>query len=115
MSAASEPRERSGDAGVPASERAGGSGGAKPPGKTLDKAPARIASMFDAIAKRYDLLNHVLSVGLDVRWRACAIREAQLAADARVLDLCTGTADLAIAAVRAAPTARIVGLDFAGA
>jgi demethylmenaquinone methyltransferase/2-methoxy-6-polyprenyl-1,4-benzoquinol methylase len=71
--------------------------------------------MFDAIAKRYDLLNHVLSVGLDVRWRARAIREAHLAADARVLDLCTGTADFAIAAVDAAPKARVVGVDFAGA
>lgn len=71
--------------------------------------------MFDAIAGRYDLLNHVLSVGLDVRWRARAVRDAQLAADARVLDLCTGTADFAIAALRAAPNARIVGVDFAGA
>jgi demethylmenaquinone methyltransferase/2-methoxy-6-polyprenyl-1,4-benzoquinol methylase len=71
--------------------------------------------MFDAIARRYDLLNHVLSVGLDIRWRARAIREAQLASNARVLDLCTGTADFAIAAVQAAPDARVVGVDFAGA
>src|SRR5215213_10599696 len=71
--------------------------------------------MFDAIAKRYDLLNHVLSVGLDVVWRARAIREAQLAPDARILDLCTGTADFAIAALQAAPKSRIVGVDFAGA
>ena len=71
--------------------------------------------MFDAIARRYDLLNHVLSVGLDVRWRARAIREAHLAADARVLDLCTGTGDFAIAAVHAAPKARVIGVDFAGA
>jgi len=85
--------------------------GARPP----DKSPERISAMFDAIAKRYDLLNHVLSVGLDVRWRARAIRDAQLASDARVLDLCTGTADFAIAAVHAAPNARIVGVDFAGA
>jgi demethylmenaquinone methyltransferase/2-methoxy-6-polyprenyl-1,4-benzoquinol methylase len=80
-----------------------------------DKSPARIAAMFDAIARRYDFLNHVLSVGLDVRWRARAIREARLAADARVLDLCTGTGDFAIAAVHAAPEARVVGVDFAGA
>jgi demethylmenaquinone methyltransferase/2-methoxy-6-polyprenyl-1,4-benzoquinol methylase len=80
-----------------------------------DKSPERIAAMFDAIAKRYDLLNHVLSVGLDVRWRARAIRDAGLAPDARVLDLCTGTADIAIAAVQAAPGARVVGVDFAGA
>ena len=71
--------------------------------------------MFDAIARRYDFLNHFLSAGLDVRWRARAIREANLAAGARVLDLCTGTADFAIAAVHAAPAARVVGVDFAGA
>lgn len=71
--------------------------------------------MFDAIAGRYDFLNHFLSVGLDVRWRARAIRELQLAPDARVLDLCTGTADFAVAALQGAPSARVVGVDFAGA
>lgn len=80
-----------------------------------NKSPERISAMFDAIAKRYDLLNHVLSVGLDVRWRARAVRDAQLAPDARVLDLCTGTADFAIAALHASPNARIVGVDFAAA
>lgn len=71
--------------------------------------------MFDAIAGKYDFLNHFLSAGLDTRWRARAVRELHLAADARVLDLCAGTADLAIAAAGAAPRARIVGVDFAGA
>lgn len=71
--------------------------------------------MFDAIARRYDLLNHTLSLGLDVRWRARAIRDAALPPDARVLDLCTGTADLAIAAIHAVPSARVVGVDFAAA
>ena len=71
--------------------------------------------MFDAIAKRYDFLNHFLSVGLDTRWRARAIRDAELPTGARVLDLCTGTADLAIAAMHAVPSARVVGVDFAGA
>lgn len=71
--------------------------------------------MFDAIAKRYDFLNHFLSVGLDTRWRARAIRDAALPPEAHVLDLCTGTADLAIAALHAMPSARIVGVDFAGA
>jgi demethylmenaquinone methyltransferase / 2-methoxy-6-polyprenyl-1,4-benzoquinol methylase len=71
--------------------------------------------MFDAIAGRYDFLNHFLSLGLDTRWRARAIREARLPSGARVLDLCTGTADLAIAAVQADPEARVVGVDFAGA
>jgi demethylmenaquinone methyltransferase/2-methoxy-6-polyprenyl-1,4-benzoquinol methylase len=72
--------------------------------------------MFDAIAGRYDFLNHLLSAGLDRRWRTRAIRSLQLTGCERVLDLCTGTGDLAIAATRARPSAaRVVGVDFAGA
>jgi demethylmenaquinone methyltransferase / 2-methoxy-6-polyprenyl-1,4-benzoquinol methylase len=71
--------------------------------------------MFDAIAPRYDLLNHLLSAGLDRRWRARAVAELAIADGARVLDLCTGTADLAIATVRSATRASVVGVDFAGA
>ena len=72
--------------------------------------------MFDAIAGRYDLLNHVLSAGIDRRWRAHAVRALRLTGRERVLDLCTGTADLAIASVRAEPgAARVLGVDFAGA
>lgn len=71
--------------------------------------------MFDGIAKRYDFLNHFLSLGLDTRWRARAIRDATLPPNARVLDLCTGTADLALAAVHATPSARVVGVDFSAA
>jgi demethylmenaquinone methyltransferase / 2-methoxy-6-polyprenyl-1,4-benzoquinol methylase len=81
---------------------------------STDKAPARIAGMFDSIAPRYDLLNHVLSLGLDQRWRARAIDELHLAPGARVLDLCTGTADLALAAVRRGRVGSAVGVDFAG-
>jgi demethylmenaquinone methyltransferase / 2-methoxy-6-polyprenyl-1,4-benzoquinol methylase len=80
----------------------------------LDKTPARIAGMFDAIAPRYDLLNHVLSAGLDRRWRDHAIEELRVPAAGRVLDLCTGTADLAIAAVRRGSAASVIGVDFAG-
>ena len=80
------------------------------------KAPASIAGMFDAIAGRYDFLNHLLSAGLDRQWRRRAIRSLQLTGHERVLDLCTGTADLAIAARRARPAAaRIVGIDFSSA
>jgi len=71
--------------------------------------------MFDGIARRYDFLNHFLSAGLDTRWRARAIRDAALPPDARVLDLCTGTADLALAALHAQPSARVIGVDFAAA
>jgi demethylmenaquinone methyltransferase/2-methoxy-6-polyprenyl-1,4-benzoquinol methylase len=82
----------------------------------VSKSPARIAGMFDAIAERYDLLNHVLSAGIDQRWRARAIRSLQLTGRERVLDLCTGTGDLAIAAAAARPGAsRVVGVDFSGA
>lgn len=71
--------------------------------------------MFDAIASRYDFLNHTLSAGRDTRWRARAIRELGVQDDARVVDLCTGTADFAIAAADAHARATIVGVDFAGA
>lgn len=80
----------------------------------VDKNPSRIAGMFDAIAPRYDLLNHVLSAGLDRRWRDRAVDALALGPNARVLDLCTGTADLAIATVRRATGATVVGVDFAG-
>jgi demethylmenaquinone methyltransferase/2-methoxy-6-polyprenyl-1,4-benzoquinol methylase len=81
---------------------------------TVDKTPARIAGMFDAIAPRYDLLNHTLSAGLDRRWRSRAIDELALPPGARVLDLCTGTGDLAVAAVSKVRGSSVVGVDFAG-
>src|SRR6266849_6506237 len=82
----------------------------------ISKSPVRIAGMFDAIAGRYDFLNHVLSAGIDRTWRRKAIRSLSLTGRERVLDLCTGTADLAIAARTARPAAaRVVGVDFAGA
>jgi demethylmenaquinone methyltransferase / 2-methoxy-6-polyprenyl-1,4-benzoquinol methylase len=82
----------------------------------LSKNPSRIAGMFDAIAPRYDLLNHLLSAGIDLYWRRRAIRSLGLTGRERVLDLCTGTGDLAIAARTARPgAARVIGVDFAGA
>jgi demethylmenaquinone methyltransferase / 2-methoxy-6-polyprenyl-1,4-benzoquinol methylase len=78
-----------------------------------DKTPDRIAGMFDAIAPRYDLLNHVLSAGIDKRWRARAIRSLQLTGKEVLLDVCTGTADVALHA-RTDGAARVVGVDFAG-
>jgi demethylmenaquinone methyltransferase/2-methoxy-6-polyprenyl-1,4-benzoquinol methylase len=82
----------------------------------VSKSPERIAGMFDAIAGRYDFLNHLLSGGIDTRWRKRAIRSLRLTGRERVLDLCTGTGDVAIAAIRAnPPAARVVGVDFAGA
>ncbi|MEY4095920.1 MAG: Demethylmenaquinone methyltransferase [Acidobacteriota bacterium] len=79
-----------------------------------DKSPAKIAGMFDAIAGRYDLLNTVLSGGVDRYWRRCAINSLQLTGKERLLDVCTGTADVAIGAARRG-AARVVGVDFSGA
>jgi demethylmenaquinone methyltransferase/2-methoxy-6-polyprenyl-1,4-benzoquinol methylase len=80
----------------------------------LSKSPARISGMFDAIAARYDLLNHLLSAGIDRHWRTRAIAALALTGREHVLDLCTGTADLAMAATAARPPARrVIGIDFA--
>jgi demethylmenaquinone methyltransferase/2-methoxy-6-polyprenyl-1,4-benzoquinol methylase len=83
---------------------------------SLDKDPRRIAAMFDAIAHRYDQLNHLLSAGFDRRWRRQAVEALDLGEGARVLDVCTGTADLAMTASRHQPEPRaVLGVDFAGA
>ena len=71
--------------------------------------------MFDAIAWRYDRLNHLLSAGLDKRWRRRAVRELRLTANDRVIDVCSGTADLAIESVNMSQAGRVVGVDFSGA
>jgi demethylmenaquinone methyltransferase/2-methoxy-6-polyprenyl-1,4-benzoquinol methylase len=67
--------------------------------------------MFDGIAARYDLLNRVMSLGMDRHWRNVAARALELKTGDRVLDLATGTADLAIEVARREPTVRVVGLD----
>ncbi len=81
--------------------------------ETPDKTPARIAGMFDAIAPRYDFLNHFLSAGLDRGWRDRAVDALALPDNARVLDVCTGTADLAVATVMRTHGASVIGIDFA--
>jgi demethylmenaquinone methyltransferase/2-methoxy-6-polyprenyl-1,4-benzoquinol methylase len=77
-----------------------------------DKTPDRIAGMFDAIAPRYDLLNHLLSAGIDRRWRKRAIATLGLTGRETLIDVCTGTADVAL---EASGAARVIGVDFAGA
>lgn len=67
--------------------------------------------MFDRIAARYDLLNRVLSLGIDRRWRRRAVAQLQLAPGARALDLATGTGDVAIEMMRQQPGARVEALD----
>jgi len=67
--------------------------------------------MFDAIAERYDFLNRVLSLGVDQRWRRRAVARLELAGSCRVLDVATGTGDLAILLARTLPESEVVGVD----
>ena len=77
------------------------------------KSPVEVREMFSRVARRYDFLNHFLSLGLDIHWRNVAAREARsLGKDDLIADLCTGTGDLAFAFGRAAPEARIIAFDF---
>ena len=72
----------------------------------------RNRDMFNAIARRYDLLNHLLSGGVDVYWRWRALRAARHQRPQRILDLATGTGDFALAADRLGPQ-QVVGIDMA--
>jgi demethylmenaquinone methyltransferase/2-methoxy-6-polyprenyl-1,4-benzoquinol methylase len=84
-----------------------------------DDAPGRlpapeVQAMFDRIAPRYDLLNRVMTAGLDRRWREAAAAAADVAAGDQALDVCTGTGDLAFSlASRVTASGRVVGADFA--
>jgi demethylmenaquinone methyltransferase/2-methoxy-6-polyprenyl-1,4-benzoquinol methylase len=84
---------------------------------STSKAPIRIAGMFDDIAGRYDFLNHLLSMGMDRHWRRRAIDALRLTGTERLLDVCTGTGDVAIAAAARSTggAGEVVGVDFAGA
>jgi demethylmenaquinone methyltransferase/2-methoxy-6-polyprenyl-1,4-benzoquinol methylase len=70
--------------------------------------------MFDGIAARYDLVNRVISLGIDQSWRRKTVRALNLGAAHRVLDLATGTADLAIQVAQTEPSLSVVGLDPSG-
>ena len=74
--------------------------------------PAAVNSMFGRIARRYDLANRLLSGGRDVVWRRRLVVAARASAPRDVLDLATGSGDVAFALGRAVPEARIVGADF---
>jgi demethylmenaquinone methyltransferase/2-methoxy-6-polyprenyl-1,4-benzoquinol methylase len=84
-----------------------------------DKSPDRIAGMFDAIAPRYDLLNRLLSCGIDRWWRKRAIDSLALTGREVLVDVATGTGDVALEACAPrrgqARAARVVGVDFARA
>jgi len=69
--------------------------------------------MFDRIAPRYDLMNRLMTGGRDAAWRRMVVREAQLPPGGRLLDLATGTGDIALEALRADSSLCAVGADFA--
>ncbi len=86
---------------------------AKPAGGEVDKSGEKVRGMFAEIAPRYDLANRMLSGGIDVWWRHVTVNRAPPPASGAILDLCTGTGDLAIAyAMKAGPAVRVVGADF---
>ncbi|MEZ6067638.1 MAG: bifunctional demethylmenaquinone methyltransferase/2-methoxy-6-polyprenyl-1,4-benzoquinol methylase UbiE [Planctomycetaceae bacterium] len=79
----------------------------------VDKSGTRVRSMFGEIAGRYDLLNHVLSLGVDVYWRWRTVRTIPPVGTEPLLDVCTGTGDLAMAYARkSAEEVAIIGADF---
>lgn len=75
----------------------------------------QVANMFNSIAGRYDLLNHFLSAGIDVGWRKKAINELKNIHPKKILDVATGTADLALLAEKKLKPELIVGIDIADA
>jgi len=86
---------------------------AAPAGGLVNKSGDRVRQMFGEISSRYDLMNHVLSGGTDYYWRWRTVREAPPRGSAPILDVCTGTGDLALAYWRAkAPGGAVIGADF---
>jgi demethylmenaquinone methyltransferase/2-methoxy-6-polyprenyl-1,4-benzoquinol methylase len=81
---------------------------------TVDKSGGRVRGMFAEIAPRYDLVNRILSGGIDVRWRNVTVRRAPPPPPGgAILDVCTGTGDLALAySAAAGPGVRVVASDF---
>ena len=89
-----------------------------PNDKALNANPVKperdyVQRMFSDIAGRYDLLNRLLSFGIDRLWRREAVNEAVKKNPNSILDVATGTADLALSLKKALPSAEVVGVDFA--
>jgi len=83
----------------------------KPYNKGQTSKKEEVAEMFNNISKRYDFLNHFLSLGIDKIWRKKAIRKLKAVAPERILDIATGTGDFAVAALKLKPK-EVVGVDI---
>ena len=82
----------------------------KPPERASNPSDGS-GDMFDRVAPRYDLLNKCMSLGLDGGWRRRLVQKLDLRPQNSVLDVATGTADVALSIFKRHPTARITGLD----
>jgi demethylmenaquinone methyltransferase / 2-methoxy-6-polyprenyl-1,4-benzoquinol methylase len=80
----------------------------------VDKSESRVREMFRQVAPRYDAMNHLLSLNIDRYWRYRAVKSLRLADQSPVLDICTGTGDLALA-IRRRSGVPVIGSDFCGA
>lgn len=74
---------------------------------------AYVQSVFNRIAKRYNLLNRLMTAGQDQRWRRFVVKQARVPANGSALDLATGTGDIAFETLKTEPSAKVVGADFA--
>jgi demethylmenaquinone methyltransferase/2-methoxy-6-polyprenyl-1,4-benzoquinol methylase len=74
---------------------------------------AYVQQMFGRIAERYTLMNRLMTFGQDMRWRRFVVMQAKLPAGGKLLDLATGTGDIAFEALKATPNLQAVGADFA--
>lgn len=72
----------------------------------------QVARMFDSISRRYDLLNHLLSANVDVIWRRKAMSELKALKPKLILDVATGTGDLAIQAIKSLDPDKVIGVDI---
>jgi len=72
-----------------------------------------VQGMFDRIAERYNLMNRIMTGGQDMKWRRFVVEQAQLPSNGTLLDLATGTGDIAFEALKQTPSAQVVGADFA--
>ncbi len=81
------------------------------PGEALQGPRGGSGEMFDAIAPRYDLLNRLMSFGIDKRWRELLVDSLELGHGMRALDLATGTADVALAIAARHPSVRVLATD----
>lgn len=84
----------------------------KKSGLGISKEKGQVSAMFNKIAPKYDFLNHFLSAGIDKRWRKAVVRKLEKIHPSSILDVATGTGDLAIRAAQLNPD-KIVGVDIA--